>query len=354
VLEVRRERLDQRPARLQQGQVHLVDQVPAGVPVAGERALGEQVGAAHRTRGLGPARGRPVRGQRRPRRRVRLGQVGGDRADDDWALSEEVADGLGRGPGVLDAAEHHDEPVTLHRAQGVHPGRPGRPAYLVEGVGLAARVRHAAQHHGHVAARGPAQGAGPRQQVLVGLRAQHRVDHQGLEAGVPGAAHLRGPGVDLRRREGDLAGIAEHGRPDVRGVDRVEQLVDVRLDDLDREPDQADGLLEVDHAGERARRGAEHRGDHLGGARRRLVTGLAVPVDEAPDAGLHDHRDPRTLLGAEVAEPRQVLLHPRHGGRAEGAGRPLERVGGAPVGRRGLPGGHRPRLVATAAARKTR
>ena len=30
-------------------------------------------------------------------------------------------------------------------------------------------------------------------------------------------------------------------------------LVDVALDDLDRQPDQVDGLLEVDHAGQRAR-----------------------------------------------------------------------------------------------------
>ena len=232
-------------------------------------------------------------------------------------------------------------PCTAHSAS--IPADRADPAYLVEGVGLAAGRPARAEHDRDVAAAGPAQRAGPGEQRLVGLGAQHRVDDQGLEPGVPGAAHLGGAGVDLGGGERDLAGVAEHGGADLGGVGGVEQLVDVRLDDLDGEPDQVDGLLEVDHAGQGARCDAEDRGHHLGAARGGPVAGLAVPVDEPADAGLHDHADPGAVLGAQVAEPRHVLLHPGHRGRAQRAGRPLEGVGGPLVGRPRL--GHARTLV---------
>ena len=105
------------------------------------------------------------------------------------------------------------------------------------------RVRHRAEHDGDAPAMGPAEGAGPRGDRLVGLGAQHRVDHQRLEPGVPRAARLGGAGVDLGRGERDLAGVAEDGGVHGRRVRRVDDLVDVRLDDLDAEPDQVDRLL---------------------------------------------------------------------------------------------------------------
>ena len=89
---------------------------------------------------------------------------------------------------------------------------------------------------------GPAEGAGPRGDRLVGLGAEHRVDDERLEPRVPGAAGLGCPGVDLGGREGDLTGVAEDGGVHGGRVLRVDDLVDVRLDDLDAEPDQVDGL----------------------------------------------------------------------------------------------------------------
>ena len=62
----------------------------------------------------------------------------------------------------------------------------------------------------------------------------------------------------------------------------------------------------------------------------------AVPVDEAPDAGLDDQPDPGAVLGAELAEPRHLGLHPGHRGGAQRPGRALQRVGRrADVGARG-------------------
>ena len=159
-------------------------------------------------------------------------------------------------------------------------------------------VRHVPEHDGDAAAVGPAERAGPRGDGLVGLGAQHRVDDERLEPGVPGAAGLGGAGVDLGGGEGDLAGVAQHGGVDGGGVGGVDDLVDVRLDDLDAEPDQVDGLPERDHAGQAARGGAEDGG--RGVARERVVVVQAEPVDEALDAGLEDLADPRPALGASA------------------------------------------------------
>jgi hypothetical protein len=181
-----------------------------------------------------------------------------------------------------------------------------------------------AQYDGYGAPVSPAEGAGPRQHGLVGLGAEHGVDHQGLEAGVPGAAYLGGAGVDLGGREGDLAAVAEHAGMDVARVVGVEDRVEVGLDDLDAEADQVDGLLETDHPGQGAWRGAEDLGGHRGPVELGMEHLVGVPVDEALDAGLDDHSDPRAVLGPQLAEPWHVVVHPRHRGRAELPGRAMQ------------------------------
>ena len=173
------------------------------------------------------------------------------------------------------------------------PADAGAAAYLLEEVGLGAPGGDGAQHHGHVAPGAPAEGAGAGEQGLVGLGAQHGVDDQRLEAGVPRAADLRRPGVDLGGRERDLAGVAQHRGVHLGRVRGVEDRVDVALDDLDREPDQVHGLLEVDDPGEGAGRGPEDRGGQ-GAAAEGVVALVAVPVDEAADTGLDDHARPRS------------------------------------------------------------
>ncbi len=252
----------------------------------------------------------------------------GDRPHHHRPLAEQVDHGLGRLLRVALARQQHDESIALGRAQRIHAGGAGHAAYLVEDVGLGPLGGGRAQHDGHLAPGRPAQGAGAGEDGLVGLRAQHRVHHERLQPGVPGAADLGGAGVDLGRRERDLPGVPEHRGVDVGSVGRVDDVIDVALDHLDGEPHQVDGLLEVDHAGEGAGRGPEHRGGEDVGAGGRLV-GVLVPVDEPADAGLDDEPDPGAVLGAEVLEPGQVVLHP--GGRpgAQRAGRPLQCAGGA-------------------------
>ena len=190
-----------------------------------------------------------------------------DRADDDRAVGEQVDHRLGGLARVGDAAEHDDQALALGGAQRVHARGAGEAAYLVEDVGLGALGRGGARATTATSPRGrPAEGAGPGEHGLVGLGPQHGVDDQRLEPGVPGAADLGGAGVDLGGRERDLAGVAEHRGVHLGRVVGVEDLVDVALDDLDREPDQVDGLLEVDHPGQRTRGGAEHRGGEGGGS----------------------------------------------------------------------------------------
>ena len=199
----------------------------------------------------------------------------------DRPVAEVVLDRAGRALRVLHPAEHDDHLVALGGAQRVDARRPRGPPYVVEQGGRGAGGRRRAEHHDHLAVAAPAQGAGAGQHGGVRVRAEHRVDHEGLEAGVPGAADLGGPGVDLRGGERQLAAVAE--QPVVHGAGQLvaEQLVDVLLDDVDGQPDQLDGLLEVDHAGQRPGGGAEH----LGGDRRVGVGGhgagvavVAVPV----------------------------------------------------------------------------
>ena len=118
-------------------------------------------------------------------------------------------------------------------------------------------LRRESEHDAHAAGGFPAQRGGPRPDGLVGLAAQHRVDDERLEPGVPGAALLGGAGVHLGGGEGDLAREQHHRLADRGRVARVDDGLDLLLDDADRRPHHLDRLLQGDHAGQLARRGAE-------------------------------------------------------------------------------------------------
>ena len=306
--------------------------------VARQGPLGQQLVGAHRPRRLGPAGGGTVGGQGPAGTHVGMLEVVDGRADHDRSGAEELEDHAGPLGGVVDpvpdpsplarsvsdAAEQHHEAVALAGAQRIHASGPRRPAYVVEQVGLTALVRHRAEYDGHGAALAPPQRAGARQHGLVGLGAEDRVDHQGLEAGVPGAAYLGGPGVDLRGREGDLATVAEHAGVDVGRVSGVEHVVEVGLHDLDAQAHQVDGLLEADGPGQVPRGRPEDLGCHRGPVELGVPHLVGVPVDEALDARLHDDADPGAVLGAELGEPRHLVVHPRHRGGAELPGGPVQ------------------------------
>ena len=135
----------------------------------------------------------------------------------------------------------------------------------------------------------PAERGRPRAHAVVDLAAQQRVDDEGLDAGVPGAARLGGLGVDLGGGERDLAAVAQDGLAQHRFLARVGELVDVLLDDVDRERGPG-------------RRSAEgDRPDQLAGAVPKTsavmvepLVGVAEPLDERGDAGLGDQARPRT------------------------------------------------------------
>ena len=170
---------------------------------------------------------------------------------------------------------------------------------------------------------------------LVGLGAQHRVDDERLEPGVPGAADLGGAGVDLGGGEGDLAGVAgDRARAPRRRPRRRAIASTLRLDHLDREPHQVDGLLQRDHAGQGPRRGAEDRGGQRGAAAVVAVVGaVAEPVDEARGCRPARSARPRTgprrsgsrnqgrssairAVAAVLRPPIERVAAPRRGSRA--------------------------------------
>ena len=198
---------------------------------------------------------------------------------------------------------------------------------------------------------GPAQRRRPRVQRLLGLAAHQGVDHQGLQPRVPRPARLRGPRVDLRRAEGDLPGVPEHGLAQLRLAAGRRQLVDLRLHHVDDDPHHLHRLLQPDRPGQLARRRAEH----LARDRGPVPLGMADPVHERRDPGLRDQPDPRPVLRRHGPEPGQPLVHRRDGGGPEAAHRPLDPRHGllVPVRRPGTtrPNGSWPRRVRTRTAR---
>ena len=168
-------------------------------------------------------------------------------------------------------------------------GRPAVPRRRCS-VGLAAVAGYGAEDDRDLAATGPAERAGARQQRLVGLGAQHRVEDE--RPGRAGASQARAPRRRGRRTDG--GGRERTLRASSRtaactsGTSAVSSSSsNVGLDDVDGEPqDQVDGLLEVDDAGQGPGRGAEHGRDHLVAAGCRAVAGLAVPDDELADTRL--------------------------------------------------------------------
>ncbi len=114
-----------------------------------------------------------------------------------------------------------------------------------------------AHRHRHRRRVRPAQRGGPAGQHVRGVAAQQRVDQQGLQPGVPGAAGLGGAGVDPGGGEGDLAGVGEHRLPQVRLLAGGGQVRDLLLDHVDGDLDQLHRLLQVERTGQGAGRGVE-------------------------------------------------------------------------------------------------
>ncbi len=240
---------------------------------------------------------------------------------------------------LLVAAHHDHQALAQHPGQHVQLGVPGGPADRLHHQ-LAVTVRRGAHHHPDLAGLAPAERGGPGQHALVGVAGEQRVDHQGLQPGVPGAPGLGGLRVHLGGGEGDLPGVDQHRLAHVGFVAGGGHLLDRLLHHLDGGADQLDGLAQGDRPGQLARRGAEDvGGDRLRGVR------LAVPLGERGDTGLGDQADPGPVLRRHPPVPAELVVHPgdRGGGELaggllqplEGRGPALGAVGGEPALLRG-------------------
>ena len=199
------------PSARRAAAVDLLDQVAARVAVAGQRPLGQQVVAGAPAGRVRPARRRPgaPTARRGPRRGLRRGPRRGGRP----RPARRRRSARRRAAALVG--------VRRRRPGSPRAGRPARrtarpcprprAARRTWSKRSSVRVCGTAPSTTVTPSRGPAEGAGPRGDGLVGLGAQHRVDDQRLEPGVPRAARLGGPGVDLGGGEGDLTGVAEHG-----------------------------------------------------------------------------------------------------------------------------------------------
>ena len=216
----------------------------------------------------------------------------------------------------------HDQATSLDGCERVHPGAFGCPAEPVHDSRRASR-RGAARNHGNPGRGSPAKRRCPRLHRVVGFATEHRVDDQALKTGVPRATRLGCVGVDLRGREGDLAGVAQHRLPERLLLTRLGQCGRVLLDDVDDRAHQVEGLAQGDRAGQLARGGAEDVGGD--GC---LVAAVAQPGDERRDARLGDQADPGPVLRRERAVPLVRRLHPPRRGRRELTGGPLDPLQG--------------------------
>ena len=232
-----------------------------------------------------------------------------ERADDHRTGAEPRQQRRRGGAQVALAAEEDHQPVAVDADQGVVGGAAGGAAQ-VGGAHVVQRRRRRPDHDERRPAAGPAERGDAGPQRVVGLPAHQGVDDERLEPRVPRAARLGGAGVDLGGGEGDLARVAQHGLAQVPLVAGRRELVAVLLDDVDRDPDELERLLQGDGAGELGRRGGEDLADAAGRA-----AGLAVPGDERADA--RPARPARPRSG-----PRPAARGTRAGRRRAGAGPP--------------------------------
>jgi hypothetical protein len=216
--------------------------------------------------------------------------------------------GRGRGRvGILGvglrAADHEYEPRPLHADQDVGVEVTGGAAELVD----VEHLRRGADEDAHFAVTVPAERGDPAGQLVVVLARQDRVHHEGLEAGIPQSARLRGARVHVGRGEGDLPGVEQD-----RLAKDVIAVLHPLLDDLHGDADELQGLRERDRSKELPGRRAEHVG---GDPRNRLR--VVEPGDEARDAVLRDETDRRASPRRHIAVPGERLVEPLERGRGQ-------------------------------------
>ena len=195
---------------------------------------------------------------------------------------------------ILGTAEHQHEAGSLHADEHVDTELARAAPYLVH----VERRRGGPHEHAHLSVTVPAEGGDAARQLLVGLAREDRVDHEGLETGVPQSARLGCARIHVGRGERDLTRIEE---------DRLAQVIaspgDLLLRDIDGDAHELERLLQAHTAQQFAGCGREDVGGDRGRLRR-----ILVPLDERGDAGLSDEPDGGPTTGRHLRIPGERIL----------------------------------------------
>jgi len=227
----------------------------------------------------------------------------------------------GDGIGDVPPAENRDEGPSLDAEETGEALARGDPA---DGVHLDVDpLGGGADGDEHRCGVGPSEGVGAERDVLVGVAAQEGVDDEGLQPRIPRTPPLVGVGVDVRRRERDLARIAQDGLGEGGLLPGRGDVVDLGLDDLEDPADEVEGLRQRDRPCELGGRRTEDDRPQPGA----LVDALAPP-QEGGETGVGHEGHPRAFLGGQRPVPGEGGLEVTVRGGREGADRALQALDG--------------------------
>ena len=206
--------------------------------------------------------------------------------------------------------EDDDEAIGLQGGQHGHlhpfPVATQHVQFMLSGRGTA-------HDHTQIDTGTPPEGGSARDELLVGVGADHGIDDEGFQSLVPGAAALGGSGIHLGGCESDLSGVVDDGGTQDLAISAWHLGFDLSLDDLNRGADQLDGLVQRDLASHGSRCHVDDVGWGVG-----LGVVVSKPLHKAVDAGSGHDRNPRPLLGRKVAEPGMTTAHLLEGGGCHG------------------------------------
>ena len=285
----------------------LLDQVPAGVAVAGEHPLGQQVVAGHRAGRVGPADGGPRPDSAARAETWAAARSSATRADHDRAVAEVARPPRGRpcrGRRPPPRITTSRSPWTAHRAS-MPAARAARRTSSKRSLACAAPAR-SPRTTVTPPRCGPAQRAGPRGARPRRPRRAARSRRPAPRAGRPRRRAPRRPGRRPRRWRRRPRGRSAATAACTAGASAGSTTSSTCASTTSM-PSRTRSTVwpRRDHAGQGPRGGAEDRGGGVAG--RGVVVAEPEPVDEALDAGLQDLARPRTgSRRVSSREPRHV------------------------------------------------
>jgi hypothetical protein len=208
-LEVGLDGLEQRTPRLLERPGDLVDELPLGLGVPGERPLGQQFGGPH-----GPRRGRPgdngtKPGKRLTRTAVGVSDVGHSRPSDHGPVPKRGGH-LGEHVRVIGlTSENNKKPRPLHPEKNGPVGPSSPTTNPVEHGRRIIRGRVANKHGGGFI-KIPPKSSGTGEQGLLGVSPHNGINNGGLKPSIPSTTGLGSGGVGHGGGESDLPPIPKN------------------------------------------------------------------------------------------------------------------------------------------------